>query len=70
MRGEATKAYSSAKMKHFTHDMVFLQNFNDKYPALLVYNRVETTNPDFTKTFAAHGQSANNLGVLVDCHPL
>lgn len=55
--GDLTKAYTS-KVSDYRRGMVFLDLFNDDYPAaLIVYDYVETSNKDFKKTWLLHSHS-------------
>ncbi len=49
VRGDATKSYSPAKMKGFVRQMLFVRP-----DLVIVFDRVEATNPDFRKTWLLH----------------
>lgn len=49
--GDATRAYSRNKLRSFTRQLLYLQNLD----ALLVFDRVVSTDPTFRKTWLLHG---------------
>jgi Heparinase II/III-like protein len=49
--GDATDAYSAAKLKRFTRELLYIPSSN----VLLVFDRVVSTNPDFRKVWLLHG---------------
>jgi hypothetical protein len=49
--GDATTAYSAAKLKRFTRELLYIPSSN----VLLVFDRVVSTNPDFRKVWLLHG---------------
>ena len=49
--GDATKAYSAAKLKCFTRELLYIPSFN----VLLIFDRVVSANPDFRKVWLLHG---------------
>ena len=49
--GDATNAYSSAKLKCFTRELLYIPSSN----VLLVFDRVVSTSPDFRKVWLLHG---------------
>ncbi|MFP4111872.1 MAG: MopE-related protein [Candidatus Woesearchaeota archaeon] len=53
VQGDAKKAYSDHKLNVFTRDMILLRYESD-HAILLSYDRVNTTNPDYQKSFLLH----------------
>lgn len=54
LSGDIAKAYSS-KVKDYQRSFVFLNFYNLDHPgALLVYDRVNASNPDYKKTYLLH----------------
>jgi Heparinase II/III-like protein len=51
--GDATAAYSAAKLKRFTRELLYIPSSN----ILFVFDRVVSTNPDFRKVWLLHGVS-------------
>ncbi|HEY6376799.1 MAG TPA: heparinase II/III family protein, partial [Edaphobacter sp.] len=49
--GDATRAYSSHKVRTFTRQLLYLPDMN----VLLVFDRVVSTDPSFRKTWLLHG---------------
>ena len=49
--GDATRAYSSHKLRAFTRQLLYLPDMN----VLLVFDRVVSTDPAFRKTWLLHG---------------
>ena len=57
LKGDLTKAYLSRKCEHYDRSFMFLNLFDEEVPAaLIVYDRVTSTNPDFKKTWLLHTQ--------------
>ena len=57
MKGDLTKAYIKRKCEHYDRSFMFLNLFNEEVPAaLIVYDRVTSTNPEFKKTWLLHTQ--------------
>jgi len=55
LKGELAPAYSKNKVKSFKRSFVFLNLKNEKVPAaLVVFDRVNSTNKDFKKTWLLH----------------
>ena len=52
--GDATKAYSPAKLSDFRRSIVYLRNFAGTHPVVVVHDRVVATNPRFKKTYLLH----------------
>jgi hypothetical protein len=49
--GDATSAYSAAKLKRFTRELLYIPSSN----VLFVFDRVVSANPDFRKVWLLHG---------------
>ncbi|CAI6048954.1 heparin/heparin-sulfate lyase HepB [Cohnella sp. JJ-181] len=57
IKGDITKAYSS-KVSDYKRSMVFLNNKNTTYPALMfVYDKLTASNASFKKTWLLHSQT-------------
>lgn len=57
LKGDLTNAYSD-KIKEFKRSFMFLNLFDEKVPgALIVFDKVTSSNPSFKKTWLLHGQS-------------
>jgi hypothetical protein len=55
LKGELAPSYSKHKLESFKRSFVFLNLMNDKVPAaLVVFDRVNSTNKDFKKTWLLH----------------
>ncbi len=55
LAGDITGAYSPGKAKTVTRSMVTFNTGDPKYPCVfVVFDRIETTNPDFKKTWLLH----------------
>jgi len=52
--GDATKAYNSSKLSLFTRSIVYLPEHSYNHPAIIIYDKVISTNPDFKKTYLLH----------------
>ncbi|HQF39714.1 MAG TPA: heparinase II/III family protein [Opitutaceae bacterium] len=52
--GDATKAYSPAKLSDFRRSIVYLRNFAGTHPVVAIHDRVIATNPAFAKTYLLH----------------
>ena len=50
-RGNATRAYSSSKMEHFTRELAYAPQQN----VLVVFDRVRSTDPNYKKVWLLHG---------------
>jgi hypothetical protein len=55
--GDATNAYSRAKLRSFTRELVYVEDHN----LLVVFDRVVSTKPDFKKCWLLHGVNAPNV---------
>lgn len=56
LKGDITKAYSSNKMSEFERSFMFYNLNNDDHPAaLIVFDRVVSTDASFKKTWLLHG---------------
>jgi len=56
IKTDITNAYTD-KMKEYTRGMMFLNLFDDTYPgALIVFDKVTTSNPNFKKSWLLHSQ--------------
>ncbi|MFP4400562.1 MAG: heparinase II/III family protein, partial [Candidatus Woesearchaeota archaeon] len=53
VQGDATKAYSDHKLDLFLRDLILIRNISD-HSILLTYDRVNTTQARFNKTFLLH----------------
>ena len=52
IKGDLTKAYSDSKMASYKRGMVFMDLFNEEYPAaMVVFDRVVSKNASFQKKF-------------------
>ncbi len=51
---DATRAYSANKMSLFQRSMVTLRNHSYDHPAIVIYDHVVATSPDFPKTYLLH----------------
>ncbi len=52
--GDATRAYSPAKMGLFQRSIVYLRNHSYDHPVVLVFDQVVSTDPGFKKTYLLH----------------
>jgi len=52
--GDATKAYSSHKLKSFRRSLVYLRNHSRSHPVIVVYDEVVATKSSFKKTYLLH----------------
>ncbi len=52
--GDATKAYSPDKVKLFQRHLVYLRGHSYDHPAIVVYDKVTSTDPTFRKTWLLH----------------
>jgi Heparinase II/III-like protein len=50
-RGNATRAYQSSKMEHFTREVAYTPESN----IMIVFDRVRTTDPSYKKVWLLHG---------------
>lgn len=56
LKGDITKAYNSSKMEDYERSFLFLDLKNDTNPAaLIVFDRVRSSNEDFKKAWLLHG---------------
>ena len=56
LKGDITKAYNSSKMEDYERSFMFLDLKNDTNPAaLVVFDRVRSSNKDFKKAWLLHG---------------
>ena len=55
MKSDLTNAYADITVENFTRSFVFFNFFDEKYPgAVIVFDNVTSTNPDFKKTWLLH----------------
>jgi PKD repeat protein len=52
--GDATKAYRPSKLTKFTRSIVYLRNHSYDHPAIIVYDEVIATKPEYKKTYLLH----------------
>ncbi|MGL6314520.1 heparinase II/III domain-containing protein [Vibrio sp. WXL103] len=71
--GDATEAYSSHKLALYQRHLVSLRNHSGSHPVVLVYDVVESTDADYSKTYLLHSvnqptklSAANTVRVTID----
>jgi hypothetical protein len=52
--GNASKSYDTSRVRQAKRDIVFLRKTNRPHPVVIIFDRVESSNPDFIKTFHLH----------------
>ena len=52
--GDATKAYDPARVRLAQREIVYLRGAERSHPVVVVFDRVESTKPDFEKKFLLH----------------
>ena len=52
--GDATKAYDAERVRLAQRDIVYLRGTSRPHPVVVVFDRVESTNPTFVKRFLLH----------------
>jgi PKD repeat protein len=53
-QGDATKAYRETKLEEYKRSVVYLRNHSYNHPAIIIYDKVVSTNADFKKTYLLH----------------
>ncbi len=52
--GDATKAYRSSKLSEYKRSIVYLRNHSYDHPAIIIYDKVISTDSSFKKSYLLH----------------
>ena len=64
IKGDITKAYSSEKMEKYIRSFMYLNFFDEDYPAaLIVFDDIKSTNADYEKTWLLHTEEEPDLNL-------